>query len=100
MSFERWTCPVDCNNQKQQTWFFDGLYIRSGIDDKKCIDVPGGDFTNGRKLQLWFVEKAQHSFLLTVFFLAMQGLQRVQKSTMEGCGELSMEVSHEQEQVH
>jgi hypothetical protein len=43
----------DCNDQKNQQWYFDGLYIRSGINDQKCIDVPGGDYTNGNKLELW-----------------------------------------------
>jgi hypothetical protein len=43
----------DCNNNKNQMWYFDGLYIRSGINDQKCLDVPGSDYTNGNKLDLW-----------------------------------------------
>jgi hypothetical protein len=43
----------DCNNNKNQMWYFDGLYIRSGINDQKCLDIPGGDYTNGNKLDLW-----------------------------------------------
>ena len=43
----------DCNNNKNQQWWFDGEYIRSGLNDKKCFDVPKGDFSNGKKLEIW-----------------------------------------------
>ena len=45
----------DCNEQAQQTWVYDtdSQTIRYLPNSLKCIDVPGGDFTNGNKLQLW-----------------------------------------------
>lgn len=29
------------------------MYIRSGVNNEKCIDVPGGNYDNGNKLELW-----------------------------------------------
>ena len=43
----------DCNGRKNQQWYFDGAYIRSGLNNQKCLDVPGGNLTNGNKIQIW-----------------------------------------------
>eukprot|EP00935_MAST-01C_sp_MAST-1C-sp1_P000833 g833.t1 len=43
----------DCNNRKNQQWYFDGMYIRSGTNNELCIDVPNGDYSNGNKLDIW-----------------------------------------------
>jgi hypothetical protein len=45
----------DCNGGQPQQWQYDTStsQIKYLANTNKCIDVPGGDMTNGVKLQIW-----------------------------------------------
>merc|ERR1719203_1216333 len=44
---------INCNGRNNQKWVFaPGSYkVTYAANSRKCVDVPGGDFSNGNQLQ-------------------------------------------------